>query len=61
MLNIFLNHLLEILKNSDIYNFADDSIITVASKNRKTLLGTLKNEATLAVNWFRNNNIIEPR
>ena len=30
--NIFLNDLLVLLKNSDIYNFADDNTISVASK-----------------------------
>ena len=45
LFNIFLNELLEILKNSDIYNFADDNVISVASKKRDTLLETLKNES----------------
>ena len=45
LFNIFLNDLLEVLKNSDIYNFADDNTISVASKNRTTLLETLKNES----------------
>ena len=58
LFNIFLNELLEILKNSDIYNFADDNVISVASKKRDTLLETLKNESESAVNWFRNNNMI---
>ena len=45
LFNIFLNDLLEVLKNSDIYNFADDNTISVESKNRNTLLETLKNES----------------
>ena len=58
LFNIFLNELLEVLKNSDIYNFADDKTISVASKKRDTLLETLKNESESEVNWFRNNNVI---
>ena len=58
LFNIFLNNLLEVLKSSDIYILADDNTISVASKDRDTLLGTLKNESELAVNWFRNNNMI---
>ena len=58
LFNIFLNDLVQVLKNSDIYNFADDNTISVASKNRDTLLETLKNKSALAVNWFRNNNLI---
>ena len=55
---IFLIDLLEVLKNFDIYNFTDDNAISVASRNRDTLLETLKNESKSALIWFRNNNII---
>ena len=58
LFNIFLNDLLEVLKNSDIYNFADGNTISVASKNRDTWIETLKNESESVVNWFRNNNMI---
>ena len=58
LFNILLNDLREVLKNSDIYNFADDNAISVASKKRETLLETLKNESESAVNWFRNNKMI---
>ena len=34
LFNIFLNDLLEVLKDSDIYNFADDNAISVGSKKR---------------------------
>ena len=43
LFNIFLNDLLEVLKNSDIHNFADDNTIPVTSKKRDTLLETLRN------------------
>ena len=42
-LYIFLNDFLEVFKNSDIYNFADDNTVSVGFKNRDTLLETLKN------------------
>ena len=55
----FLNNLLEVLQNSDIYNFADDNTISVVSKKKRdTLLEALKNESKSAVNWFRNNKMI---
>ena len=50
--------MLKVLKNSDVYKFADDNTILVASKSRGTLLKILKNESELALNWFRNNNMI---
>ena len=58
LFDIFLNDLEQVLKNSDIYNFADDNTISVAPRNRDTLLETLINKSKLAVNWFRNNNLI---
>ena len=58
LFNIFLNDLLEVLKNSNIYNVADGNTISVASKNRDTWIETLKNESESVVNWFRNNNMI---
>ena len=58
LFTIFPNDLLEVLKNFDIYNCADGNTISVASENIDTLLKTLKNESKLALNWFRNNNMI---
>ena len=58
LFHIFLNDLVQVLKNSDIYNFADDNAISVVPKNRDTLLETLINKSRLVVNWFRNNNLI---
>ena len=58
LFHIFLNDLVQVLKNSDIYNFADDKTISVTPKNRDTLLKTLINKSKLAVYWFRNNNLI---
>ena len=58
LFTIFPNDLLEVLKNFDIYNCADGNAISVASENIDTLLKTLKNESKLALNWFRNNNMI---
>ena len=55
--HIFLNDLVQVLKNSDIYNFADGNTISVAPKNRDTLLETLINKSRLVVNWSRNNNL----
>ena len=51
LFNILLDDSLELIKNSDIYNFADGSLISVASKYRDILLETLKNEGESA--WFR--------
>ena len=41
-----------------ISNFSDGNINSVASKNRDTLLETLKNKSKPSVNWFRSINMI---
>ena len=58
LFHIFFINLVQVLKNSDIYNFADENTISVAPKNRDKSLETLINKSKLAVNWFRNNNLI---
>ena len=55
---MLLNNLLEVLKNSNIYNFAGGNIILVASKYRDILLETLKSESQSAMNWFRDISMI---
>ena len=57
LFNIFLNDLLTVPKKSQLYNFADDNIISAVSKSADDLLITLKNESKLAVKWFRENNM----
>ena len=57
LFNIFLNDLLTTLENSDIYNFADDNIISSISKEKEALT-TLEKESEKAVDWFRRNNMI---
>ena len=58
LFDIFLSDLVKVLKNSDIYNFADDNIISIALKNGGTFLKALQNESESVTNWFRNNNMI---
>ena len=58
LFDIFLSDLVKVLKNSDIYNFTDDNIISIALKNRNTFLKALQNKSESVTNWFRNNNMI---
>ena len=58
MFNIFLNDLFLWLKKSDLYNFADDNIITATSKKLEDLLSTLEQESESAIGWFRLNNMV---
>ena len=57
LFNIFLNDLLNNLKNSDLYNFADDNTISAVSKSKTDLIKT-EYESNIAVKWFRENKMI---
>ena len=54
---IFLNDLLDNLKNSDLYNFADDNTISPVSNSKTGLIKT-EYESNIAVKWFRENEMI---
>ena len=47
--NLFLNDLLATWKMSELYNFADDNTISIASKNMSNLIQTLEKESEIAV------------
>ena len=57
LFNIFLNDLLGNLKNSNLYNFADDNTISAISKSETDLIKT-EYESNIAVKWFRENKMI---
>ena len=59
LFNIFLNDLLTTLGNSEIYNFADDNTISSISKEKQALLTTLQKDSEEAIDWFRQNNMID--
>ena len=44
------------LKNSEIYNFADDNAISLISKEKQALLTALEKDSEKAIDWFRWNN-----
>ena len=58
LFKIFLNDLLDNLKNLDLYNFADDNTISAVSKSKTDLIKTLEYESNIAVKWFRENKMI---
>ena len=58
MFNIFLNDLVMIFKNAEIYNFADDNTLSAMAENKEEVLNILSQESELAVNWFKENMMI---
>ena len=57
LFNIFINDLFLWLTKSDLHDFADD-VIAVTCKHLDDPLCTIKKESELAVDCFRNNNMI---
>ena len=58
LFNIFLNDLQDKLKNSDLYNFADDNTISAVWKSITDLIKTLEHESNITVKWFNENKMI---
>ena len=58
LFNIFFSGLLVVLKESQLYNFADDNTISAEASSTEDLLKILKEESESAVKWFRENNMI---
>ena len=58
LFNLFLNDLLATLKMSELYNFADDNTISIASKDMSNLIQALEKESERAVDWFNQNKMI---
>ena len=50
--------LLDFIKKSSLYNFADDNTITAFVKDITLLKETLQNEAEFAIQWLRDNFLI---
>ena len=59
LFNIFINDLLLWISNSELLNFADDNIISVAENTIEELLSILEKESQAAIDWFVSNKMIE--
>ena len=46
------------LNNSDLSNYADDNTISAWANSIKDLITTLENESNIAINWFKDNEMI---
>ena len=62
LFNIFINDLIDFIKNPSLYNFADDSTITAFEKDITLLKESLENKVEIAIQWFKDNfMILNPR
>ena len=58
LFNIFINDLFLWIKNSELHNFADDNTVASAKTTIKDLIENLEAESNIAINWFKNNEMI---
>ena len=59
LFNIFINDLLLGISNSELLNFADDNIISVAENTIEEIISILEKESEAAIDWFVSNEMIE--
>ena len=58
LFNIFLNDIIEIFKNTNVKNFADDNTLSSHAKNLECLIKNLEIDSDIAINWFTDNHMI---
>ena len=52
LFNIFINHLIFFIQETEVCNFADDTIIDLCSLNYKEVAHKLSNDTYIVLNWF---------
>ena len=55
LFNIFLNYIFNFVKESNLYNYADDNTLSHSGNNLEGLVKILENESTILINWFGDN------
>ena len=58
LFNIFINDLLYVIKNCQVYNYADDNTICAADRDLKKLKATLRTKSEEAIDWFHQNAMV---
>jgi hypothetical protein len=55
LFNIFINDIFYTIKESNLYNYADDNTLSYSHPNFNVLISTLERECHSLINWFREN------
>ena len=55
--NIFINDIFGFIKNSSLYNYADDNTLSYASYSETDLVKTLEEESCVLIDWFSKNHM----
>jgi hypothetical protein len=48
----FLNDIFHFIKDSSLYNYADDNILDYAGYNIEKLIAILENDSLILIDWF---------
>jgi hypothetical protein len=52
LFNIFLNDIFYFIKNSDLYNYADDNTLSYSDHDINKVISTLEDDSVTLINWF---------
>ena len=55
LFNIYINYLFYLTESTGVCNFADDTTFFAYGSDLKYLMGGLKRDTKLAIEWFENN------
>lgn len=58
LFNIFINYLLNIIKHTEICNFADDNTICSCGDSIKMIMNNLKADIHSVMDWFKANHLV---
>ena len=58
LFNIFINDLFLWIKESELYNFADDNTLSATADTIRDLITILESESEIALNWFDLNEML---
>ena len=58
LFNIFINDFIDIFKETEPHNFADDNTLSAFSSNLDSLVEKLEGDSDKAITWFTNNHMI---
>ena len=58
MFNIFINDLLLLISEADVYNFADDTTLYKCGRDLELVSRKLEMDANIAMTWLKNNEMV---
>ena len=58
LFNIFINDFIDIFKNTNVHNFADDNTLSAHSHITGEVIKNLEDDSDIAINWFIENHMI---